>query len=99
MSGTNAKIKSALELLGERESPTKSDLDLALDNYKLWYEANQSLAMGKSYEISNGAGSTRKLTRANADEVERNLRYWENKVAEAQGSTTTSPRFYTVQTL
>lgn len=89
-------IKTAMELLAERQS--KTPLELALDNYEMWFNANQALSLNKSYEISSGAGSTRKLTRANADEVEKNMRYWENKIAELQGGTTTGPRFYTVQT-
>lgn len=89
--------KTALQLLAERKGGTTS-LELALDNYSLWYDANQALALNKSYKIDNGQNSKRELTRADADEVKMNLEYWENEVCRLQGNELTAPKINTVFT-
>ena len=83
--------KTALELLAERKG--KTPLDLALDNYSMWYDANQALSLNKDYTIKNGQNSERSLSRADADEVESQLKYWENKVSELQGQSINAPKF------
>ncbi len=88
--------QKALDLLAERLGTTT--LELALDNYQMWFNANQALSLNKEYTISNGQNSQRKLTRADADEVRDNLEYWENKVAEAQGSSTLAPKISNIFT-
>ena len=91
--------KTALELLAEQRGSTA--LQLALDNYSMWYDANQALSLNKDYEIQNGQSSKRKLSRADADEVKMNLDYWENEVARLQGTSIVTPKvnsFYTVGT-
>ena len=89
-------VKTALELLAEREG--KTTLELALNNYSMWYDANQALSLNKEYTITNGQNSQRKITRADAKEVKDNLDYWENKVAEAQGSSLNAPKINTIFT-
>jgi len=91
--------KTALELLADRNNDGRSALELALDNYEMWFKANQALSTGKSYEISNGQNSKRRLDRADAKEVKENLDYWENQVAVLQGSSTTAPRIRTIYTV
>lgn len=91
--------KTALELLSDRNNDGRSALELALDNYEMWFKANQALSLNKSYEISNGQNSKRKLDRADAKEVKDNLDYWENQVAVLQGSSTTAPKFNTIFTV
>lgn len=90
--------KTALELLAERNDDGRSALELALDNYELWFKANQALSQNKEYEIANGQNSKRKLTRADADEVQQNLLYWENEVAKAQGTSINAPKVRTLYT-
>ena len=91
--------KTALELLAERKGGTTTTLELALDQYEAWYNANLALAQNKEYEISNGQNSKRKLTRADADEVEQNLLYWENEVARLQGTSLNAPKIRTLYTV
>lgn len=91
--------KTALELLSERNNDGRSALELALDNYELWFKANQALSLNKEYEISNGQNSKRKLTRADADEVKQNLDYWENEIARLQGSSINKPKIRTIYTV
>ncbi len=88
--------KTAIDLLAERLETTP--LELALDNYQMWFDANQALALNKEYTITNGQNSQRKITRADAKEVKDNLDYWENKVAEAQGSSLNAPKINTIFT-
>ena len=90
--------KTALELLAERNNDGRSALELALDNYELWFKANQALSQNKSYEISNGQNSKRRLDRADADEVHQNLLYWENEVSRLQGESINAPKFSTIYT-
>ncbi len=90
--------KTALELLAERKGGTTTTLELALDQYEAWYNASLALAQNKEYEIANGQNSKRKLTRADADEVEQNLLYWENEVARLQGESINTPKIRTVYT-
>lgn len=89
--------KTALELLAERKGTTA--LEIALDNYSMWYDADQSLSLGKSYNISNGQNSSRSLTRADAQEVKERLAYWENEVAILQGSEINAPKINTIYTV
>ena len=91
-------IKSALDLLAERKGGTNTSLSLALDQYEAWYNASLALAQNKDYEISNGQNSKRKLTRADAKEVEQNLLYWENEVARLQGTSINAPKIRTIFT-
>jgi len=93
--------KNALQLLAEREN--KSALEMALDNYSLWYNANQSLSFNKEYEISNGQNSKRKLTRADSKEVLEQLDFWDKEVKRIQSIETTGidstlPKFHTIYT-
>ncbi|MHA1465933.1 MAG: DUF6148 family protein [Candidatus Heimdallarchaeaceae archaeon] len=91
--------KTALELLAERIGGTSTSLELALDQYQAWYNANLALAQNKEYEISNGQNSKRKLTRADADEVKEMLNYWENEVARLQGESINAPKINTIYTV
>lgn len=90
--------KTALELLAERRGGTTTPLELALDNYEMWYNANQALSLNKSYKIDNGQNSKRELTRADADEVRDNLNYWENEVCRIQGTSIVAPKINTIFT-
>jgi len=90
--------KTALELLAERNDDGRSALELALDNYELWFKANQALSQNKEYEIANGQNSKRKLTRADADEVQQNLLYWENEISRLQGTSINAPKIRTIYT-
>lgn len=93
-------VKTALELISELpEYAGKSKLDLAVENYNLWYKANQALSLNKQYEINNGQNSKRTLTRADASEIKMNLDYWENEIAVAQGSSITAPKIRTIFTV
>jgi len=89
--------KTALQLLAEKRNTTA--LELALNNYSMWYDANQSLSLNKDYEIQNGQSSKRRLTRADAKEVKLNLDYWENEVARLQGDSITAPKFNQIFTV
>jgi hypothetical protein len=89
--------KTALELLAERQG--KTPLTLALDNYELWYNANQALSLNKDYEIQNGQSSKRRLSRADANEVKMNLDYWENEVARLQGQSIKTPKINSIFTV
>lgn len=91
--------KTALELLSDRNNDGRVALELALDNYELWFKANQALSQNKEYEISNGQNSKRKLTRADAIEVQKNLEYWENEIARIQGVSINSPKIRTLYTV
>ena len=90
--------KTALELLAERNDDDRSALELALDSYELWFKANQALAQNKDYSIKNGQNSERRLTRADANEVEQNMLYWENEVARLQGESINAPKIRTLYT-
>ena len=46
-----------------------------------WLAASLAVASNQSYEIPQGNGQ-RKLTRANAAEIGRQVEYWDNKVSE-----------------
>ena len=83
-------IKTALELLAEARD--SNPLQLALNNYTMWYDANQALSLNKEHEISNGQSSKRKITRADATEVKNNLDYWENEISKIQGVSLDAPR-------
>lgn len=88
--------QSALDLLANRKGTTS--LELALDNYEMWYNADQALSLNKEYEISNGQNSKRKLTRADADKVKERLNYWENELASLQGDSITAPKIRSIFT-
>ena len=90
--------KTALELLAERKGGTTTTLELALDQYEAWYNASLALAQNKEYEISNGQNSKRKLTRADADEVEQQMLYWENEIARLEGTSLNTPKIRTIFT-
>lgn len=92
-----ATQKTALELLAERKDTTA--LELALDNYSMWYDANQALSLNKDYSIKNGQSSERSLSRADADEVQKNLDYWENEVARLQGTEVNAPKVNQIYTV
>jgi len=89
--------KTALELLAERQG--KTPLELALDNYELWYNANAALSLNKSYTIANGQNSKRELTRADSKEVLEQLNYWEDELGKLQGSDPASPKISTIYTV
>lgn len=89
-------IKTALELLADRQGKTPTEL--ALDNYEMWYNANQALSLNKEYEIANGQNSKRKLTRADSKEVLEQLNYWENELGKLQGIDPSAPKINTIFT-
>ena len=93
-------MASSLSLLAERKSTT--ELTLALDNFEQWYNASQALALSESYEMTSSTGAKRRLTRANAKEVEDMLNFWDKKVQAAKneelGLSTSSVKFYEGQT-
>lgn len=89
--------KTAEELLAEKLN--KDPLDYALEQFQLWTEASEALAQNKSYEITSGAGASRKLTRSNVNEVIKMYNHWKNKVEElSNGKSSLDPKFHTVQT-
>lgn len=89
--------KSAEQLLAE--SLDIDPLEYALSQFKIWVEASEALATGKSYEITSGAGASRKLTRVNAKEVMDMYNHWKAKVEELDcGVSSLAPKFNTVQT-
>ena len=88
--------KTALELLAERQG--KTALELALDSYQMWFDANQALSLNKSYTIANGQNSKRELTRADSQEVLEQLNYWENELGKLQGQDPSSPKINTIFT-
>ena len=90
--------KTALELLAERKGGSTTSLELALDQYEAWYNASLALSQNKDYSIKNGQNSERRLTRADADEVEQNLLYWENEVSKLQGDSINAPKIRTLYT-
>ena len=45
----------------------------------LWLEADAGVATSQSYEIETGNGR-RKLTRADAEQIRKNIDYWQAKV-------------------
>ena len=97
--GITYMAKTALQLLSERNNDGRSSLELALDNYELWFKANQALSQNKTYKISNGQSSSRELTRADASEVLKNLNYWENEVSKLQGEEIAAPKIRTIFTV
>ncbi len=91
-------IQSALDLLAERKGGANTSLSLALDQFEAWYNASIALSQNKDYSIKNGQNSERRLTRADAKEVEQNLLYWENEVSRLQGTSINTPKIRTVFT-
>jgi hypothetical protein len=93
-------MASTLALLALRNNTT--ELTLALDNYEQWFNASQALATSESYEMMSSTGAKRRLTRANASEVEGMLIFWDKKVQSAQaeelGNDISSVKFYEGQT-
>ena len=83
-------IKSALELIAEREG--KTALELATDGFQSYYNASIQLSLNKEYEIQNGQSSKRRLTRADAAEVKRMMDYYENEISKIQGVSLTAPK-------
>ena len=83
-------MKTPLELLADRKNTTA--LELALDNYEMWYNASIDLASSKDYEISSGQGSKRKLSRADLDEVTNALDFWEREIGKITGDSALSPK-------
>ena len=74
-------------------------LEYALQQFQIWMEASEALAQGKSYEITSGAGATRKLTRTDMTEIIKMYNYWKSKVEELDcGVSSLNPKFLTVQT-
>ncbi len=88
--------KSALELLADRLG--KTPLEIALDSYQMWYDANQALSLNKEYEIANGQNSKRKLTRADSQEVLEQMNYWDDELGKLQGSDPSAPKIRTIYT-
>jgi hypothetical protein len=52
-----------------------------------WLAAEESIATGQSYQIG-----TRMLTRADLDEVRKEMEYWAEKLAEAEAEDKTGGR-------
>jgi len=88
-----------LDALADKLNNGKTALDLALETYQMWYDANQALSINKEYEISNGQNSKRKLTRADADEVTKMLNFWENEWLRLQGTSLAAPKINTIYTV
>lgn len=55
-------------------------LEQAQAQLAAWLAASLALATSQSYEIST-EGSTRKLTRADAEQVRLNVQHWQSEVA------------------
>ncbi|RLA80372.1 MAG: hypothetical protein DRG78_11140 [Epsilonproteobacteria bacterium] len=91
--------KTALELLSERNGDSRSALELALDNYEMWFKANQALSLNKDYEISNGQNSKRKLSRADADEIKMMIEFWSEEIANLQGTSIKAPKITPIFTV
>ncbi len=91
--------KTALQLLSDRNNDGRPPLELALDNYEIWLNASQALASGKDYEISNGQGSKRKLSRNDASEVKMMLEYWEFEVDRLQDNQLLTPKINPIYTV
>ena len=91
-------IKTALQLLSERNNDGRTSLELALDNFEAWTNASVALAQNKEYSIKNGQNSERRLTRADADEVKDMINYWENEIAREQGESILAPKIRTTFT-
>lgn len=89
--------KNTLELLAE--SKNKTYLEMALENFEMWYNANQALSLNKDYEINNGQNSKRRLSRADADEVMMMMKYWDNEVQRAQGTSNSGAKIKRIFTV
>lgn len=89
--------KSAEELLAEKLGI--DPLVFALEQFQLWTEASEALSKNKNYQIDSGSGASRKLTRADANEVMKMYNHWKSKVEELDsGKSSLAPKFNTVQT-
>ncbi|MDA0778539.1 MAG: hypothetical protein O3C19_05705 [Bacteroidetes bacterium] len=89
--------KTAEQLLAE--SLNLDPLTVALEKFKIFSDAVEAIAGGKSYEITSGAGASRKLTRLSPDEVMRLYNYYKSQVEElSQGCNSLAPKFLEIQT-
>jgi len=86
--------KSKYPLLTENEALKQ----YFLDNIILWSNTLESLSLSQDYKISNGQNSERQLTRVEVAEAESQLKKWTEKLENLNGSSTTKPRFATIQT-
>ena len=72
----------------------------ALNNFKIWYEAMQSLSTSKSYKINSGAGAGRELTRQDFNTVQDNYNFWKREVERLSDNLDSqAPKFYEVKTV
>lgn len=55
-------------------------LELAEANLTLWLAASAAVATGQEYEINTGNGS-RRLRRVDADEIRKQINYWQSWVS------------------
>ena len=89
--------KSAEEILANKNGQTIQEYNL--DQFETWSNALTALSLSKSYEISNGQGSNRRLTRSNLAEVKKMYDFWKYKVENPNASSNpNAPKFYTIQT-
>lgn len=56
------------------------NLERAKKHLEAWYAADLAVSTGQSYRIG-----TRSLTRANIDEIRKQIIYWEREVARLEG--------------
>lgn len=56
------------------------NLERAKKHLEAWYAADLAVSTGQSYRIG-----TRSLTRANIDEIRKQIVYWEREVARLEG--------------
>jgi hypothetical protein len=57
---------------------------------QLWLDADEALAVSASYEFEV-SGTRRKLTRADAPEIQKRINYWMTMVNRLQARGTTAP--------
>lgn len=52
-------------------------LEMAQERLMLWLEADAAVSTGQEYRMG-----TKRLTRADAEQIRKNIEFWEGKVAE-----------------
>lgn len=59
---------------------TVMTLERAKEHLDAWYKAELAVSTGQSYKIGS-----RQLTRANLLEIQKQINYWENRIAVLSG--------------
>lgn len=57
-----------------------------------WLAADAAVATGQSYRIELPSGGSRELTRADAEEIRKNIDYWDGKVKKLSAEGTSRRR-------